>query len=315
MLGVIIGAELLEVQRHLDAERVLHGPLRRLLERLVGVQEVAREGPQSAGWLLRALAEDHMQAGGVDRQRDDVHRDPFLGGAADPGRPGSDAVAPHSSLALTPRRPLAYSPRMERFAMGLAVLAAVALSVRAADAVPTPNIAGPITSPGSAFVAGTTFDLTPLDYVQEEFFVSGTASAFTSAAPLGSDGRWTATPGETAAYTTRVLAHRPVSRRRFNGTVIVEWLNVTGGVDAAPDWIFTHSDLMREGYAWVGVSAQFVGVAGTGGLLGLNLSLKAVDPVRYGRSYIRATASRTTCSRRWRRRSGRRPARRSTTSS
>ena len=38
---------------------------------------------------------------------------------------------------------------------------------------------------------------------------------------------------------------------------------------------------MREGYAWVGVSAQLVGVAGSGGPLGLNLSLKAVNPARY----------------------------------
>ena len=138
--------------------------------------------------------------------------------------------------------------RISHFAvvLGLALLTPAAPPVHAAAAVPTPTIVGPITSPGSAFIAGTTFDLTPLDYVEEEFFVSGTASAFTSAAPLGSDGRWTATPGETAAYTTRVLVHRPASRRRFNGTVIVEWLNVSGGVDAAPDWII-HPQLPHAG--------------------------------------------------------------------
>jgi hypothetical protein len=162
-----------------------------------------------------------------------------------------------------------------------AALAAVVLSVCVADAVPTPTVAGPITSPGSAFVAGTLFDLAPLGYVEEEFFVSGTATAFTSAAPLGSDGRWTAAPGDTAAYTTRVLVHRPASPRKFNGTVIVEWLNVSGGLDAAPDWIFAHSFLMREGYAWVGVSAQLVGISGGGGPLGIDLSLKGVNPARY----------------------------------
>ena len=46
------------------------------------------------------------------------------------------------------------------------------------------------------------------------------------------------------------------ARKKFNGTVVVEWLNVSGGVDAAPDWTFAHTELIREGYAWVGVSAQ-----------------------------------------------------------
>jgi hypothetical protein len=151
----------------------------------------------------------------------------------------------------------------------------------ASDVVPTPTVTGPITSPGSAFVASTSFDLTPLGYVEEEFFVTGTATAFTSTAPLGSDGSWPAAPGDTAAYTTRILVRRPASRLKFNGTVFVEWLNVSAGLDAAPDWVFTHSFLMREGFAWVGVSAQFVGVAGTGGPLGLNLSLKSVNPARY----------------------------------
>lgn len=170
---------------------------------------------------------------------------------------------------------------MSSLAVGLALMAVGPLPRNAAGAVPTPTVTGPITSPGGAFVASTFIDLAPLGYVEEEFFLSGTATAFTSATPLGSDGRWTAVPGDTAAYTTRVLVRRPASRRKFNGTVVVEWLNVSGGLDAAPDWIFAHSFLMREGYAWVGVSAQFVGIAGTGGPLGLNLSLKAINPVRY----------------------------------
>ena len=128
---------------------------------------------------------------------------------------------------------------------------------------------------------GPRFDLAPLGYVEEEFFVSGTATAYTSAAPLGSDGRWTATPGDDRRLHDPRPGAPPGVAPRFNGTVIVEWLNVSGGLDAAPDWIFAHTMLMREGYAWVGVSAQLVGVDGSGGPLGLNLSLKAVNPVRY----------------------------------
>src|SRR6185312_1859012 len=48
--------------------------------------------------------------------------------------------------------------------------------------------------------------------------------------------------------------------QKFDGTVIVEWLNVSGGVDANPDWTLTHNELIRDGFAWVGVSAQAIGV-------------------------------------------------------
>jgi hypothetical protein len=95
---------------------------------------------------------------------------------------------------------------------------------------------------------------------------------------------WEVAPGETADYETRILVYRPIDRRDFNGTVIVEWLNVSGGVDAGPDWIMGHVELIRGGYAWVGVSAQFVGVEGGPPLLDIlpSMPLKEVDPERYG---------------------------------
>ena len=76
--------------------------------------------------------------------------------------------------------------------------------------------------------------------------------------------------------------YRPTSASKFSGTVIVEWLNVSGGLDAAPDWISMHTEIFREGHVWVGVSAQVDGIEGRdGGGVG-ELYLKAVDPVRYG---------------------------------
>src|SRR3546814_3419577 len=53
-----------------------------------------------------------------------------------------------------------------------------------------------------------------------------------------------------------MLVYRPTDPARFNGTVILEWLNVSGGVDAATDWVVLHNELIRGGYAWVGISAQ-----------------------------------------------------------
>ena len=134
----------------------------------------------------------------------------------------------------------------------------------------------------------TNFDLAEVGYVQEEYFLSGTARAFTTATPLGNDGHWTVTPGEaTAPYKTRMVVYRPIERRKFNGTVVVEWLNVSGGVDAAPDWTLAHTEFTRSGYVWVGVSAQFTGVEGGPGLVPIpgldgNLGLKQVNPARYG---------------------------------
>jgi hypothetical protein len=150
-------------------------------------------------------------------------------------------------------------------------------------AVPVPTLTGPISSPGSAFITPPgNLDLAASGYVEEEFFVEGTASAYSAAGAFLPDGRWAATRASSAPYKTRILVRRPTSARTFNGVVIVEWFNVSGGLDAAPDWTFVHTLLIRKGYAWVGVSAQFVGVEGGSSPLGLNLSLKAINPARYG---------------------------------
>ena len=84
--------------------------------------------------------------------------------------------------------------------------------------------------------------------------------------------------GTTAGYTTRVVVRRPVNPAKFNGTVIVEWLNVSGGIDAGPDWTLSHNELIRDGFAWVGVSAQWQGVQAAKGNAP---TVIPGDPVRY----------------------------------
>ncbi|HMQ28841.1 MAG TPA: alpha/beta hydrolase domain-containing protein, partial [Acidimicrobiales bacterium] len=123
-------------------------------------------------------------------------------------------------------------------------------------------------------------DLAAAGYVEEEFFVSGTASSYTSAEPLTSDGDWTVEPDEAADYTTRILVRRPADAARFDGTVFVEWLNVTGGLDAAAVFTQAQVEWLRSGAAWIGVSAQSAGISGEGGL-GSALRLQNADPVRY----------------------------------
>jgi hypothetical protein len=61
---------------------------------------------------------------------------------------------------------------------------------------------------------------------------------------------------------------------------VVEWHNVSAGIDAAPDWGFLHRHLHGQGHAYVGVSAQKAGIDG-GGLLMEGLHLKLLAPERY----------------------------------
>src|SRR5262245_26044993 len=165
------------------------------------------------------------------------------------------------------------------------VVFALVVSATARAQVPSPTIEGPIASPAGAFIGSAGLvDLSKVGYEQQEYFISGTASAYTSTGPLGDDGKWSVASGPTAEYKTRILVYRPTDEKKFRGTVIVEWLNVSGGVDANPDWTQTHVEIIRQGAAWVGVSAQFVGVEGGGGVVGLGISLplKTVNAARYG---------------------------------
>lgn len=172
------------------------------------------------------------------------------------------------------------------------IAAAAATSASApptAAAPPAPAIPGPI--PGAPSGAFTTFDPAEVGYVQSEFFISGTARAYAAdaaAGPLGADGKWTAAPAASdnaaaAPFKTRIVVFRPIEAARFNGVVFVEWLNVSGGVDAGADWIMCHTELMRSGCAYAGVSAQSVGIEGGAALVGgKSMPLKTTDPQRYG---------------------------------
>jgi hypothetical protein len=147
----------------------------------------------------------------------------------------------------------------------------------AAVAVPSPTVSRPPDTPGGPLILQA--DLTQMPhygYVQDEFLYGGNARAYNPVGPIGSDGQWSVAKASTAPYKTRMLVRRPSNPAKFNGTVVVEWLNVTAGFDTSPDWQYARVELMRQGYIWVGISAQFVGVQGA------TLALKNVDPARYG---------------------------------
>jgi len=123
------------------------------------------------------------------------------------------------------------------------------------------------------------YDLAALGYSEQEFLLSGTAVAYRLAGDRTPDGRWTVTPDSAAPFTTRMILRRPAADSEFSGTLVVEWLNVTGGLDAAPDWMNTHTHLLRTGHAWAGVSAQRAGISGGG--LAAGPHLQKAYPDRY----------------------------------
>jgi hypothetical protein len=121
------------------------------------------------------------------------------------------------------------------------------------------------------------YDLAVLGYEETEFSVEGTALSYTLRGERGLDGRWDVSSGPEATFKTRFVVRRPIDEARFSGTAVVEWHNVSAGIDAAPDWGFFHRHVTAHGHAWVGVSAQKVGIDGGGFVEGIHLKLLAPD--------------------------------------
>jgi len=181
---------------------------------------------------------------------------------------------------------------MLRRRFGFPLIAALSLAASqalAASSVPVPQVRGPIASPdipGAPSHNYTFFasnhDLASHGYLEEEFFIQGTARTYNTP------------PGETGSvkdsglpYLTRIVVRRPADPKRFNGTVLVEWDNVTNLFDAENFWFFGWEHIMRAGYVWVGVSTQTIGVA----------ALKKWSPQRYGALDVGAIVAGTGFSR------------------
>jgi hypothetical protein len=167
----------------------------------------------------------------------------------------------------------------------MASLAFATMSIPASAATRAPPaVSGPVTGGRGINLVSTSFDLAQFGYVAEEYFFSGDAAAYTATQPLASDGKWRAEASSTAPFTTRMVMYRPAAANDFDGTAVVEWLNVSPGFDNAAHWGLAHLAMLREGMAWVGVSAQAVGVQGGQSTVGgvAPGGIKGGDPARYG---------------------------------
>ncbi|MDG6103571.1 hypothetical protein Daura_35240 [Dactylosporangium aurantiacum] len=133
---------------------------------------------------------------------------------------------------------------------------------RASVTGPLPGtVPGDPRSPDTYPFFSTTDDLTKAGYVEQEFIVSGTADGYDTAGGKVAGG---------VPYTTRIIVRRPAAAVRFSGTALVEWQNVTAGYDL--DALWDADAVTRAGHAWIGVSAQRVGVD----------RLRGWSPARYG---------------------------------
>lgn len=137
-------------------------------------------------------------------------------------------------------------------------------------AVASPEIIGPVHLPGTVFCSSAV-DLSPYGYVEEEYFLKGNAHRF----DLDFNTGLAKISETTFPYKTRIIVRRPQHSQKFNGTVLVEWLNVSNMFDLDSDWWQLHDYLMRSGYIWVGVSAQRAGIHSQKGL-------KKWSLIRYG---------------------------------
>src|SRR3954462_7360028 len=127
--------------------------------------------------------------------------------------------------------------------------------------VPNPIVTGPI----QGGIRGGAYNRSrfPLvnGYVEQEFFFAGVARA---------------ADGTTAPYKSRILVRRPSDPKKFNGSVVLDWTNVTVPDDTDVGWLPMHTTLMKRGFVYVAVAAQQLSIDAS------PIALKQYDPVRYG---------------------------------
>src|SRR4051794_33847629 len=127
--------------------------------------------------------------------------------------------------------------------------------------VPNPIVTGPIQNGirGGAYNRSR-FPLVN-GYVEQEFFYEGTARA---------------ADGTTAPYKSRILVRRPSDPAKFNGSVVLDWDNVTVPDDTDVGWLPMHTTIMERGLVYVAVAAQRLSIEAS------PIALKQYVPVRYG---------------------------------
>ena len=142
-------------------------------------------------------------------------------------------------------------------------------------------VIGPVSGGRFGWPFGAFFgDIRKLGYVEEEYFLEGEAVHYKPKGKLKHDGQWTLQEEDTSPFRTRILVRRPLNAESFNGTVVLEWANVSYGYEIS---FCDPEELYEKGFAYVSVSAQIVGVTG---FASSRQGLLDWDPDRYGSLHI-----------------------------
>lgn len=144
---------------------------------------------------------------------------------------------------------------------------------RAAEAqggTPLPDVTGPIPETETSYpfmdrLGPPRIAMFEAGYIEEEYFVSGTANVYQWDAQNNPVVR---TPD--APYTTRILVRRPEAHK-FSGVVWVEFMNPTLAFDLDRMWQLHYEQILRDGDAWVGITSKPIAI----------VALQNFDPVRY----------------------------------
>lgn len=110
-------------------------------------------------------------------------------------------------------------------------------------------------------------DLKSYGYVEEEFFLTGTANVYDV-----DEADMLIVVKKELPYKNRILVRRPVSEEDFSGRVYVDIMNATQGYDIEDLWHRAYLWCMEQGHAYVGITSKPVNV----------MSLKNFDYDRYG---------------------------------
>lgn len=138
----------------------------------------------------------------------------------------------------------------------------LASGAQAQNIAAVPKVTGPVpvTAQSYPFAAAdhqmTPFDLAAAGYVEEEYFISGTANVY--------DWQTDRTLKTLASgpYTTRILVRHPRAASAFSGAVWVEPMYTPRRWDWPMMWGYLRDGLIARGDVWVGVTMPGANLAG-----------------------------------------------------
>ena len=136
------------------------------------------------------------------------------------------------------------------------------------EVVPTarPTVSAPVpVTPHSRPFLGAAGAMAQAGYVEEEFFLAGSAQTYDWA----DNGKGVKVIAGPSRYVTRILVRRPRDASRFGGNVEVSVLNASLNVDLGGPTDFAR--LARNGDVWIGITAKAITAN----------ALKKFDPGRY----------------------------------